>query len=606
MSEHRTAIDAIEQADSHTEIRNIVRGYSASALDPHAHTLFYGGQILEAPPESERGIYGDQVAAAIARLTGANMLDHTPRGELLLDKEVEKAIKDRSIALDMRAGMTRDQAEKRVEDFLYGPKTSPANDRSALRNSLWGEASHEYAVSPKGGATFVGVSAPHERIGAQVELPAALAESKVTAIGGHSADTLRQLQAARGNVAVVEKVQERFREAVRLGGIHVSADGSEVQVSRETANHLALPNAGAFSPAAELEARGLRRGVVVGSTELAQAARDASHVVRFAGPAVAGLGVVGVAGSVLEAREAFLQAQQLASEHNANGAVHVVRHYAATTIGGVVGGAAGGAATGALWGAAGGAETGPGATVTGLIGLVGGGIVGTAGALGINHAIERYGEDHRTGTDGVGYTYNDGRWTHRPWFGEPTAAPLAQVARLDYGRATQITERNLADAPTPQDKLDTARVYATEYHQQGWDKAGAMPESVASVLAARHDNSDRQGRGAAQGTAPQNPAATQPEAAAGRPGSGVAPIGTPPPPPARKPGEREPATTELDDLHAAIVGRDRNRLAANAKAYLETQEGQAWRQGGAAAHAQAGAETHQAAAASPRSMRLGA
>ena len=55
MSEHQTAIDAIEQADSHTEIRSIVRGYSAAALDPDAHSLLYSGQIPEPPPAAGVG-----------------------------------------------------------------------------------------------------------------------------------------------------------------------------------------------------------------------------------------------------------------------------------------------------------------------------------------------------------------------------------------------------------------------------------------------------------------------------------------------------------------------------------------------------------------------
>ena len=53
MSEHQAAIDAIERADSHGEIRNIVRGYSAAALDPDAHSLLYSDQILEAPSGSD-------------------------------------------------------------------------------------------------------------------------------------------------------------------------------------------------------------------------------------------------------------------------------------------------------------------------------------------------------------------------------------------------------------------------------------------------------------------------------------------------------------------------------------------------------------------------
>ena len=44
MSDPQAAIDAIERADSHVEIRNIVRGYFAAALDPNAPSLLYGGR----------------------------------------------------------------------------------------------------------------------------------------------------------------------------------------------------------------------------------------------------------------------------------------------------------------------------------------------------------------------------------------------------------------------------------------------------------------------------------------------------------------------------------------------------------------------------------
>ena len=479
----------INQATSYQELLDIAARFSANALRPGGHSLFYSGAVVKSPIDGGKDISGQRVASDIARNTGANMVDETPRARFLADTEGESALRNTSVDLEIRRGATTEQAREKANRFLFGSRDVPRSETGSLENSLWGQASRDYAASLTGASTVVASKASPDRIMVQIEIPIAASHSNGQSIGGQSPEALRQAHAAGGPVAAGELAQQSFRDAAQKGGIYVSPDGTTVHVSREAATHLQLPDAQRFPAAAELAASGLTRGEV---TLPGSVTADVGSLGRLAGPAFRSAGIVGLALTADDAVATLGRHYALTAEGNDVGAAHVERAFAARTVGGVLGAAGAGFAVAAVVGA----ETGPGAVVTGLVG----GVVGAAGAIGINHAVERYQDDHQTAPDGVDYIYDHRRWVHRPWFGAATPAPPADFAALDHARTTRITEGAMADATTPQQATDFARGYATEYRQHHWERLGPMPKAVTNAL-------DAHGGGAAITPTGSHPAA---------------------------------------------------------------------------------------------------
>ena len=92
MSEFRVEIATINQATSYQELLDIAARFSANALRPGGHSLFYSGAVVKSPIDGGKDISGQRMASDIARNTGANMIDETPRARFLADTEVESAL----------------------------------------------------------------------------------------------------------------------------------------------------------------------------------------------------------------------------------------------------------------------------------------------------------------------------------------------------------------------------------------------------------------------------------------------------------------------------------------------------------------------------------
>ncbi len=196
---------------------------------------------------------------------------------------------------------------------------------------------------------------------------------------------------------------------------------------------------------------------------------------------VAGLGAVGKAagagGVVLMAYDVYQTTQQyqaLSARGNQFGADALLHQYEGRTAGGFIGGFAAGAAYGAVAGS----ESGPGALVTGAVG----GVVGAFAGDKIATAYNEYKVDHQTGTDGVTYAYDKGRWAQTEHHlglssydlptiqSTTTPAPAEQRPVLDYQRTTAVTELALANPSTQDTKNITLNGVDWHASLQGWTK----------------------------------------------------------------------------------------------------------------------------------------
>lgn len=199
-------------------------------------------------------------------------------------------------------------------------------------------------------------------------------------------------------------------------------------------------------------------------------------------------GALGGAGVLVAAYDAYTTAEQyqaLSAQGNQFGADALLRRYEGRTVGGLLGGIGAGVAYGFVAGS----ETGPGAFITGAVG----GVVGAFAGDKIATMVTEHKVNHQTGTDGVTYVYEDGRWQNTHYQLDPavasvpnpygaasmravvTPAPAAQLAQLDYQRMTAIISLALAN-PATQDtrhiELDGTKWHATA---DGWAQQVQIP-----------------------------------------------------------------------------------------------------------------------------------
>jgi hypothetical protein len=486
MTDYTTQIEQINAARSLDEIHAIARLFPAQALSDGA--ILYTGKV--------GSVDANVIAQELARKTGLPIINGTPRAQFLSNGDVEKAIGKSTERILAGQGVPSDQIERSASDFLYGNSNSAPESPLSVKNSLWGEASAEFASSVRGHVVVVASAANAERVLAQAEVPTVLNVNQAASLGGHSLPKLQELHAKGGMHAVLPEVQASFIDASTKGIFidpsMVGKQVTQVAVSREVATTLNLDGS-KFVGAAALSEAGFVPAPIAPTVPAATIAAvpRVSEVVRpYAAEAasldyaarihpamVMGAGIVGGAPMAYDAYQTAQQYQALSARGNTFGADALLRQYEGRTAGGVLGGMV----AGATYGAVAGSESGPGALVTGAVG----GVLGAFAGDKIATVYNEHQVNQQTGTDGVTYAYANGQWshteTHFDWSqsnldGSPgaksvtTAAPAAQLATLNYQRTTAAAELAMANPATQDTKnitLDGADWHAS---RQGWTK----------------------------------------------------------------------------------------------------------------------------------------
>lgn len=493
-------IQRIKEASSLEDIQRTVRHYSAEAPAGQHGGVLYSGRVGATKSEV--------IALEVAEATGQPIVNETPRAQFL--SAAEREITESAIHIYRQQGQSRLLAEQSANSFLYGDANAPIHSPISLDGCLWGETSREFAGSLHGDVTLIASQAQNGRVFAVAEIPAALENGGITAIGGYSTDALRTLARHGETGEVLTQTQRRFIDAAPHGIFvsprNIGPEISKVVISKEVAAALGLDTA-PFSSTADLTSAGLQRVPLtpfapqkgLGITALQSTRPSAMQAPNTSGVAdaeAAARGLRSIAAKSLGAGSAVLMAldayttteqYQALSTHNGFGADALLRHYEGRTAGGLLGGLAAGAAYGAAFGA----ETGPGAFVTGAVG----GVIGAFAGDKIATMVTEHKVNHQTGSDGVDYAYAQGLWTHTHYRLDPagpavpnphgigamtrvvTPAPAEQLAQLEYRRMTAITALALAN-PAAQDTrhitLDGTRWQKTA---AGW----AQPVDIASV-----------------------------------------------------------------------------------------------------------------------------
>lgn len=369
MSGYERQIERIRAAGSIEDIQRIAREFSAQATGE--------GGILYSRPVG--GVSSEIIAKELSARTGDPIINDTPRGRFLANTDVELAIKESAKRIFRASGQGAATAEASATSLLFGDVEALATSPTSLQNSLWGEASRDFARSLRGDVKVVASNANLERVFGKVELPEVLANPNVRTLGGQPVASLKATYAAGGAEAVLPKVQAQFIEAVPKG-VFVSdaAAVGKVTISREFAAAMEVKPAqlGKFATTAELGATGLVRaptGVLPSAVTAAETAVGAeAAALRGLSPGAArlvkGAGAAGVVLMAYDFATTGHQVVQLRAQGNQAGADSATTHWVGRNAGGVLGGFLAGAGYGALAGS----ETGPGAIVT----AIGGGIVG--------------------------------------------------------------------------------------------------------------------------------------------------------------------------------------------------------------------------------------
>lgn len=490
MTDYTRQIERIEAAQSLDEIRTIVRSSPAQAQGEGG--ILYSGKVGNVPSEI--------IAKELAHKTGLPIINDTARAQFLGGKTVEDAIRDSAQRIFEDQGESTVSSRNFSESFLYGDGKATPESPVSVRNSLWGEASSEFARSLHGTVVVVSSAANAERVLAQAEVPAVLHANQATTLGDHSLTSLRELHTQGGIQAVLPKVQASFIDASSKGifidpGL-VRKPITQVAISREVATTLRLDGSKFVGAAALAEA-----GFV--PAPLAPAASTTILAPRVSGPSsapegtairnelspgvnrvIAGVAAIGLAYDAYTTAEQY---QALSAQGNQFGADALLRRYEGRTAGGFIGSFAAGAAYGLVAGS----ETGPGAFVTGAVG----GVVGAFAGDKIATMVNEHKVNHQTGTDGVTYAYEKGQWGRTQhhvqlngvgpanpynapnYTSTTTPAPPQQLSQLDYQRTTAITALALANPATQDTRhidLDGTRWHAT---RTGW----AQPVEIAGV-----------------------------------------------------------------------------------------------------------------------------
>jgi hypothetical protein len=289
MTAYSDAVVQILNAATLDEIRSIATQFSAKASGSGG--ILYSGDIANT--------YSGNLALQLAEKTGLSIINRTARGGFLSDGAVEDAIKARAQSIFVSKGYSGDTAKKLAGDFLFGDGEALAASDTSLRNSLWGQASQEFAASLRGDITVVAESAKLDRVFAQVELPAVFNESGVTLINGKSLDLDGGLRSL-GEVDRFTAVQTAFRDSIVDGGLLkvTAADGTaSFEFTKRFAEQLGI-DAAPFESASDILAS-LKPGAV------------ASSILRdMSGFALKGLKILGPAALFLDIATSSAKAAQ--------------------------------------------------------------------------------------------------------------------------------------------------------------------------------------------------------------------------------------------------------------------------------------------------------
>jgi hypothetical protein len=438
MTDYAAQIELIGRAQSLDEIRNIARTFSAQANGSGG--VLYSGWVKDVRAEA--------IALELAEKLQEPIINNTPRGQFLADQKVSEAIKNAAELIFQKQGLTPELAEQAKANFLFGDAKAPQASPTSLKNSLWGEASSEFAGSLRGDVKVVASAAAHDRVFAQVEIPEVLNNPKVTSLAGQPVAELKTLYAQGGADAMLPKVQAPFVEAAPKG-IFVAPENptgsavSKVSISREAAETLGA-NVTKFRTAAELAEAGLARAPTGFAPALTPAAPSAiAGEVAGAtkgglrpGMMMKGAAVVGAAALAYDFVSTGHQVMQLEAQGNTAGSESAKTHFIGRNVGGIGGGIAVGFLAGAGYGAAGGSPTGPGALVTAGVGGVIGGVGGAF--LGEKWAQEKDIERVFTQTDKDG-----NEWSRDP---NNSNAKWTRVAEAQQIKATTVVGADNSNA----------------------------------------------------------------------------------------------------------------------------------------------------------------
>jgi hypothetical protein len=146
-------ISQIESAPTTAEIEQAVSSFSALAVGSGG--ILYSGNVGNA---AAHDIATGIVAANAANDVTVNIIDNTPRGMLLTDFGVKEAILTSARNIYISQGMTQPAADAAAKNLLYGSRTLAAGQEGSVANSLWGQASSEFASSLSGDITVIGTA----------------------------------------------------------------------------------------------------------------------------------------------------------------------------------------------------------------------------------------------------------------------------------------------------------------------------------------------------------------------------------------------------------------------------------------------------------------
>lgn len=396
MTDYTRQIEQIKTAQSLDEIHAVARSFSAQATGEGG--ILYTGKV--------GSVDAMVIAKELAHKTGLSIINDTQRAQFLSNEHVEKAIRKSAERILADQGVPLDQVEKIGPDFLYGNGKAAPKSPTSIKNSLWGEASAEFAGSLRGPVVVVGSAANAERVLAQAEVPAVLRANQVSTLGDHSLASLRELHTHAGIQAVLPKVQASFIDASSKGiFIDPSMAGkqvTQVAISREVAMTMHLDGS-RFVGAAALSEAGFVPASLVSTAPAevlgAATSRIQEPVVTSGGlsrglspGAVRGVGIVAAAGFVYDATTTASHAYDLLDQGNRTGAQSALEHFAGRSAGGAAFAVAG-AEIGSFGGPFG--------------AFVGGAIGGGIGVFGGDKLADAY-DNHRiyNQTDAKGMTWN--------------------------------------------------------------------------------------------------------------------------------------------------------------------------------------------------------
>ena len=226
------ALAKLANATTVGEVTQIANGLSAAATKS-AGAVLYSGAIGAASANS--------VAIKVAASEGLNIINDTARAQFLSNKAVEQKLTEIYASEYKNSSVL--VIKNLVKQKLYGGSL----------NSLWGQASAEFASTISGKIIVIATKINPIRVFGSVEIPALLNNISITAINNVNISSI-----ARTTSGLVSFVESSFTAALAKGGAFASGStGITSQLlAKQTLADLGLSTKGAKT-AAQLTAEGL-------------------------------------------------------------------------------------------------------------------------------------------------------------------------------------------------------------------------------------------------------------------------------------------------------------------------------------------------------------